>query len=699
MPVQLTSAAAEQLGFRVVLSSPVQTVFEGTVLTVAAAGGDVQRLRHRLQQDPAVDTVWIARHASHRCLVAAAGGDGQRLKQRLQRDPAVDTVWVAHPGLDGSGSLICLVDTGVQYTLPLFGSCTGINAPAGQCSVVVGRDMVGDGYDGAPGSLPVEGDAPLDCYDHGTRVASVAATANGVAPGAKLGIYRIFGCDGVATDAVIVPALDRAVRDGCHIINLSIADISGYEERPTFWLTELSPYRDVMRAAFEQGVLSVKSAGNSGTAGAFFEADVSVAAGSITVGSVGAFYVDVDEAVEVSEFSSFGPHHALELTPHICAPGATLAAYSRAGRVDRVSGTSFSCPYVSGILALWRQGKQRQAQTARRALRPSDLSQAAALGALVSTAAMVKTLTPYVVEPVARCGAGVVQADALLANQISIEPTMLQPPSNLRRHWVAAVRLTWTGAAPVPVTMTYEVTHVPAYSLDITGSGSRTAAGSATMQPPPASDPTGSFAPLVIPYQGYSQVYRRLPIMARPIADRGDPAKEYYASLLEAQARALCYAPGSEPSAAGSRVDDGAAIPGACAGGFAARQADWVDVSLAALRGSPECSLRVTLAPQVPMQWLDVDVHARNGSRLGSLPPLDTSANGCLVSSGRVWSWCLGFNGSYTSLNVRDAALRVGSQYRLVAYAVGPVAARDALNKVQPRREKVNIKGIINVVA
>jgi hypothetical protein len=71
----------------------------------------------------------------------------------------------------------------------------------------------------------------LDCYDHGTKVASVAGTSNGVAPGAKLGIYRIFGCSGVATDAVIIPALDRAVKDGCHIINLSAAAGSGYEER------------------------------------------------------------------------------------------------------------------------------------------------------------------------------------------------------------------------------------------------------------------------------------------------------------------------------------------------------------------------------------------------------------------------------------------------------------------------------------
>jgi hypothetical protein len=66
-----------------------------------------------------------------------------------------------YPGLNGTGTLICLVDTGIQYKLPVFGSCSGINAPAGQCQVVVGRDMVGSSYDGSPGSLPVEGNEPV----------------------------------------------------------------------------------------------------------------------------------------------------------------------------------------------------------------------------------------------------------------------------------------------------------------------------------------------------------------------------------------------------------------------------------------------------------------------------------------------------------------------------------------------------------
>jgi hypothetical protein len=61
-------------------------------------------------------------------------------------------------------------------------------------------------------------------------VASVAGTKNGVAPGITLGAYRVFGCDGFVGDNVLIEAIDRAVRDGCDIINLSLASGSGYAE-------------------------------------------------------------------------------------------------------------------------------------------------------------------------------------------------------------------------------------------------------------------------------------------------------------------------------------------------------------------------------------------------------------------------------------------------------------------------------------
>jgi hypothetical protein len=87
---------------------------------------------------------------------------------------------------------------------------------------------------------------------------------------------------------------------------------------------------------------------------------------------------------------------------------------------------------------------------------------------------------------------------------------------------------------------------------------------------------------------------------------------------------------------------------------------------------------------------LHIDLHSRNGTKLGALQSLDTSANGNLVSTTEVWSWCLGFNGNYTSTAGVQETLQVGQLYRLVAYAVGPVAVRDAINKIQPRRERVS---------
>lgn len=69
-----------------------------------------------------------------------------------------------------------------------------------------------------------------DCMGHGSMVASVAGTKHGVAPGVTLGSYRVFGCSGYAADNVLVEAIDRAVRDGCDVINLSLASGSGYED-------------------------------------------------------------------------------------------------------------------------------------------------------------------------------------------------------------------------------------------------------------------------------------------------------------------------------------------------------------------------------------------------------------------------------------------------------------------------------------
>lgn len=65
-------------------------------------------------------------------------------------------------GLTGAGSLICVIDSGISYNSPEFGSCTGVGEPRGQCKVVTGYDFVGDSYNGRlDGPAAVRGGPPV----------------------------------------------------------------------------------------------------------------------------------------------------------------------------------------------------------------------------------------------------------------------------------------------------------------------------------------------------------------------------------------------------------------------------------------------------------------------------------------------------------------------------------------------------------
>ena len=185
-------------------------------------------------------------------------------------------------GLDGSGVTIAIMDSGLDYTLPEFGGCFG---PA--CKVRGGFDLVGDSYNATPGPAfqPVaHPDAdPLPCDPnvadraevlgagasdaaHGTHVAGIAAadgrghTAEGevvgVAPGAQLLAYRVFGCNGGTDSDVMVHAMELALADHADILNMSIgAAFTNWPEYPT------AVAADNLASA---GVTVVASIGNSG---------------------------------------------------------------------------------------------------------------------------------------------------------------------------------------------------------------------------------------------------------------------------------------------------------------------------------------------------------------------------------------------------------------------------------------------------
>lgn len=145
----------------------------------------------------------------------------------------------------GKGMLIGIIDTGIDYKHPDLGGGIGKNF------------KVRGGYDFADRD-PDPIDPPFQ--GHGTAVAGIAAAngkVKGVAPDANLMAYKIFSdFGGSALEADIIAAIDRALKDGCNAVNLSLGS-SGGKSRG-------DPETDAVNNAVNLGLIVVAAAGNDG---------------------------------------------------------------------------------------------------------------------------------------------------------------------------------------------------------------------------------------------------------------------------------------------------------------------------------------------------------------------------------------------------------------------------------------------------
>lgn len=171
-------------------------------------------------------------------------------------------------GLTGTGVRVAVMDTGIDYHHPDLGGCFGPG-----CRVAVGWDFVGDAFNADPTSpgynpVPVPDPDPDDCNGHGTHVAGiVGASGNfatggvrGVAPGVRFGAYRVFGCDGSTTADIMIAAMERALADGMHVLNMSIGSAFQWPQHPTAVASDL---------LVKNGMVVVASIGNSGANGVY----------------------------------------------------------------------------------------------------------------------------------------------------------------------------------------------------------------------------------------------------------------------------------------------------------------------------------------------------------------------------------------------------------------------------------------------
>lgn len=205
--------------------------------------------------------------------------------------PYIGAAQAQATGKDGSGVVVAVIDSGIDYThrnlggagtdaayTAAYGSSTDDprnKTPDGlfpTAKVVGGYDFVGERWDGTGSATDIrdEDADPIDLQGHGTHVADIIAgrsadgTHVGVAPGAKL--MAIKACSAIATscngiallkaiDFALDPNGDGSIDDAVDIINMSLGSDYGIE---------LDDLAIASANAVELGVLVVASAGNGG---------------------------------------------------------------------------------------------------------------------------------------------------------------------------------------------------------------------------------------------------------------------------------------------------------------------------------------------------------------------------------------------------------------------------------------------------
>lgn len=275
-----------------------------------------------------------------------------RSRAVLQADAALESYRAT-----GRGIVWAVLDTGARSAHPHFADnntiaavwdCTKTGPPR--------RVLADDDVDG-----------------HGSHVAGIIAGSDGrvrmgVAPEARLIVYKVLNDRGEGEDAWIIKALDHiaaqnenAASQVIHGINLSL----GGPYDSTVYGCGFTPICQELRRQWRAGVLVVVASGNEGqldvqTNDGEVEINTSMSIGDpanledcIAVGSVNA---DRPHLYGVSPFSSRGPTSDGRLKPDVIAPGERItsvnARHLKGDKAYRVeSGTSMAAPHVSGLLA------------------------------------------------------------------------------------------------------------------------------------------------------------------------------------------------------------------------------------------------------------------------------------------------------------------------------------------------------------
>lgn len=285
-----------------------------------------------------------------------------RKRKLINRSSKVIHVDAARQSYGAAGTAItwAVLDTGVHSSHPHFKTHNTI-LEIWDCTKV-----------GRPKLMQADSDPD----GHGTHVSGIIAGAaanqshSGMAPMAKLVVYKVLDEDGNGEDAWIIKALDHiAATNRCsseiriHGVNLSL----GGAFDATVYGCGHSPVCQELRRRWREGVVVCIAAGNEGQTSLLTEDGALDLNTSMSIGDpanledaivVGSVHADKPHLYGISSFSSRGPTLDGRIKPDVVAPGERIASCntefsprSRSNDYVEQSGTSMAAPHVSGLLA------------------------------------------------------------------------------------------------------------------------------------------------------------------------------------------------------------------------------------------------------------------------------------------------------------------------------------------------------------
>ena len=175
-----------------------------------------------------------------------------------------------------------------------------------------------------------------DDNGHGTHVAGIIAALDneigvvGAAPNVSLYAVKVLNRGGRGFTSDIIAGIEWSVENDMDIVSMSLGG-GGYSQ----------PFQNAINVAHDNGVLIIASAGNGGD-GDILTTETSYPAAYDNVTAVAA----TDSSNNVTEFSNSGPY------VDIAAPGRNIRSTYNDGLYINMSGTSMSCPHVTGVAAL-----------------------------------------------------------------------------------------------------------------------------------------------------------------------------------------------------------------------------------------------------------------------------------------------------------------------------------------------------------